>query len=84
MDSDTDDEWVEEHELEMLDRAKVVALRIITHRVLGFARADDCVKIVTPTMELLNRIIDLDGQVTGPGQSNEGSVYILLYTLDSR
>jgi hypothetical protein len=76
-----EDEWVEEHELEMLDRAKLVSLRIVTHRVLGYARSDDYVPIVTPILELLNRIINLDGQISGTSRTNEGFVYLLLYML---
>lgn len=57
------DEWVDESELPALDRAKLVALRICTHRVLGFARADDKIDIAKPVMKMLSSIVYRAGTV---------------------
>ena len=64
------DEWVEEEELTVLDRAKLISMRVCTHRALGFAREENAVKIARPTFDLLLSILRNDGMVnenTGEG-----------------
>lgn len=67
---DVDDPWVEESELEMLDRAKLVSLRICTHRALGLARADDGLAIAGEVLGLLASTVDRAGTVNE--NTNEG------------
>jgi copper homeostasis protein CutC len=64
------DDWVDESELEMLDRAKLISLRFLTHRAIGYARASDRFEILDPVIELLNRILTQDGQQSS--MTNEG------------
>lgn len=59
-----DEDWVPEAELPMLDRAKLVALRISTHRALGFARAENKLDLVKPVINLLMSVINQNGTVT--------------------
>lgn len=64
------DEWVEEEELTLLDRAKIIGMRVCTHRSLGFARETNAVEITRPTFDLLSSIMEHDGMVnesTGEG-----------------
>lgn len=65
------DEWCEEQELEILDRAKLVAIRLLTHRTLGFARAENVLQIAEPVLALLDGILRNDGQISEKTQ--EGS-----------
>jgi len=69
-DDEATDEWVEEEELTFLDRAKLVGMRVCTHRSLGFARDEKAVEIVRPTFDLLLSIIKNDGMVND--ESGEG------------
>jgi hypothetical protein len=64
------DDWVDESELEMLDRANLVSLRFLTHRAIGYARASDRFEILDPVVTLLNRILTQDGQQSSI--TNEG------------
>jgi sister-chromatid-cohesion protein PDS5 len=61
---DLDDRWVEEEELETLDRAKLIGLRVCTHRSLGWARDANALDLVAPTFNLLSQILTNDGQVS--------------------
>jgi hypothetical protein len=59
----------------MLDRAKSVSLRFLTHRAIGYARASDRFVILDPVITLLNRILSQDGRqssVTNEGYVNPG------------
>jgi copper homeostasis protein CutC len=75
VESDLGDDWVDESELEVLDQAKLLSLRISTHRTIGFARATDRLKILQPVIELLDRILTQDGR--NSAISNEGYVNTL-------
>jgi hypothetical protein len=57
----------------MLDRAKSVSLRFLTHRAIGYARASDRFEILDPVVTLLNRILTQDGQQSSV--TNEGYVH---------
>jgi hypothetical protein len=61
---------VPEEELETLDRAKLLSLRICTHRALGVARLPESAKAVRPTIDLIASILTNDGQVNE--QTGEG------------
>ena len=74
-DSGLADDWIDESELEMLDRAKLVSLRILTHRSIGYARADDRRGILKPVVQLLDRILTQDGQQSSI--TNEGYVSLI-------
>jgi hypothetical protein len=63
-------EWIDEKELETLDRAKIISLRLITHRALAFARADEVLEVSNPVLTLLRKIIIEDGQISD--ESMEG------------
>ena len=54
---------MEEGELTLLDRAKIIGLRVCTHRALGFAREENAVEIARPTFHLLWSIIKREGMV---------------------
>ena len=54
---EVDDEWLEEEELEILDRAKLLGMRICTHRALGFARHPEAATVVKDTFTLLQSIL---------------------------
>jgi hypothetical protein len=54
----------------MLDRAKLISLRFLTHRAIGYARASDRFEILDPVVTLLNRILTQDGQQSS--MTNEG------------
>lgn len=69
---DSQDEWVPEGELDILDRAKLLGLRICTHRSISFARHADAVKAVKPTFDLLASVFANDGQIND--KTGEGSV----------
>lgn len=64
------DDWVDESQLPKLDRAKLIALRICTHRVIGFARADNKTDIAKPVMKMLSSIVYRAGTVND--HTNEG------------
>lgn len=72
LDEDNEADWVEEPELEMLDRAKVISLRVLTHRALGHGKSDNKLIIVRPVFTLLSNI--LDGKGTVNENTNEGYV----------
>lgn len=59
-----DDRWVEEDQLDNLDRAKLEGMRVITHRSLGWARDEHALELVDPTFRLLTTIIKNLGQVS--------------------
>lgn len=59
-----DDRWVEEDQLDNLDRAKLEGMRVITHRSLGWARDEHALELVEPTFRLLTTIIKNLGQVS--------------------
>lgn len=60
--------WVDESELAPLDKAKLIGMRICTHRSLGFARDEDAVQTVQPTLNLLTSIIESEGLVNTTSQ----------------
>ncbi|WRT64749.1 uncharacterized protein IL334_001683 [Kwoniella shivajii] len=69
-DVDGGDEWVEEDTLETLDRAKILALRLLTHRCIGFAREPEADQILKPILKLLCTVLQNDGMInesTGEG-----------------
>jgi hypothetical protein len=72
LDEDNEADWVEEPELEMLDRAKVISLRVLTHRTFGHGKSENKLIIVRPVMTLLSDI--LDGKGTVNENTNEGCV----------
>ena len=57
------DEWKPEEELEPLDRAKLLGLRLVTHRVIGFARDPESLKVAEPVFQLLDNILQNEGQI---------------------
>lgn len=59
-----DDRWVEDEELETLDRAKILGLQVLTHRTLGQCRHPNAVEIAEPIFTLLHQILINDGQVS--------------------
>ena len=61
VETESDTQWIEEPELPVSDQAKLVALRLITHRILGFARASNASEIAKPVLELLDSILANDG-----------------------
>ncbi|ORY30387.1 armadillo-type protein [Naematelia encephala] len=61
---DEPEEMVEESALEPLDQAKIIGLRVCTHRSLAFARIPDAVTHFTPTRNLLTTVISNEGFVT--------------------
>ena len=63
-------QWLEDDQLEILDRAKVISLRLITNRALAFARSDEAPEVAQPVLDLLRRIIRDDGQISN--ESMEG------------
>jgi sister-chromatid-cohesion protein PDS5 len=67
-----EDEWVEESGLKTLDRAKLLGLRICTHRALGFARHPEAATVVKDTFSLLQSVLSdkekLLGQVNAKTQ----------------
>jgi hypothetical protein len=66
-----DDEWLEEEELEILDRAKLLGMRICTHRALGFARHPEAGTVVKDTFTLLQSILSEFENGKLLGQVNE-------------
>lgn len=70
------DEWCEEQELEILDRAKLVAIRLLTHRTLGFARAENVLQIAEPVLALLDGILRNDGQISEKTQEGSATLHI--------
>ncbi|ORX33887.1 armadillo-type protein [Kockovaella imperatae] len=63
--SENSDAWVDASDLPEPDQAKLIALRVITHRVLGFARASNALEIATPVLDLLDTILANDGLISG-------------------
>jgi len=61
---DTSDEWKEESQLDTLDRAKIIGLRLVTHRAIGFARDPEGLKVAEPVFELLDGILRTEGQIS--------------------
>ncbi|RSH92189.1 hypothetical protein EHS25_008604 [Saitozyma podzolica] len=68
---EVDDEWLEEEELEILDRAKLLGNRICTHRALGFARHPEAATVVKDTFTLLQSILSEFENGKLLGQVNE-------------
>jgi sister-chromatid-cohesion protein PDS5 len=68
---EVDDEWLEEEELEILDRAKLLGMRICTHRALGFARHPEAATVVKDTFTLLQSILSEFENGKLLGQVNE-------------
>ncbi|WVQ98079.1 hypothetical protein IAU59_005201 [Kwoniella sp. CBS 9459] len=60
VDSDT---WMNEDELEPLDRAKIYGLRLLTHRCLAFARDPEAETVLKPILKLLSSVLENDGMV---------------------
>jgi sister-chromatid-cohesion protein PDS5 len=54
----------------MLDRAKLVSLRVCTHRTLGFAKTDERLVIAKPVLKLLTDIVGNEGLINE--NTNEG------------
>jgi hypothetical protein len=54
----------------MLDRAKLVALRVCTHWAIGYAKSDDKLAIAKPVLKLLTDIVYNAGTVNE--NTNEG------------
>ncbi|KAK1921574.1 armadillo-type protein [Papiliotrema laurentii] len=63
-DDDSTDEWTEEENLTIIDRAKMAGLRFVTHRAIGFARDPEALKVATPVFNLLDAILKSEGEIT--------------------
>ena len=61
---DAMDEWKPEEELDRVDRAKLLGLRLITYRVIGFARDPEALKVAEPVFQLLDNILQGEGQIS--------------------
>jgi len=61
---DVMDEWKPEEELDRVDRAKLLGLRLITYRVIGFARDPEALKVAEPVFQLLDNILQGEGQIS--------------------
>ncbi|OCF45868.1 hypothetical protein I317_00356 [Kwoniella heveanensis CBS 569] len=55
--------WVDEVELEPLDRAKILGLRVLTHRCLAFARDPEADTVLKPILKLLSSVLENDGMI---------------------
>ncbi|WVF69779.1 hypothetical protein IAT40_004558 [Kwoniella sp. CBS 6097] len=55
--------WVNEEDLEPLDRAKIFGLRLLTHRCLGFARDPEADTVLKPILKLLSSVLENDGMI---------------------
>lgn len=53
-----DDKWVDEEELELQDRAKIIGMSVLTHQCLGWARSQDAVDLADPTLKFLAQILN--------------------------
>ncbi|WWC86884.1 uncharacterized protein L201_001763 [Kwoniella dendrophila CBS 6074] len=62
-DDESGDEWVEEDTLEPLDRAKISALKFLTHRCLAFSREPTAEQILLPVLKLFNSTLENEGMV---------------------
>lgn len=67
---DDSDEWVDEATLPLLDKAKLVSLRICAHWAIGYAKSDDKLDIAKPVLKLLTEIVYNAGTVNE--KTNEG------------
>jgi hypothetical protein len=65
-----DEDWVEEDQLEILDRAKLLVMRIHTHRAIGFGRDQEALKLVQPVYEMLASVLRNEGAINE--QTEEG------------
>ncbi|KAL7420002.1 Sister chromatid cohesion protein pds5 [Cryptotrichosporon argae] len=60
-----EDKWEDEEKLSVLERAKIIGLRVMTHVMLGYARHDDAVVLAQSTFILLFTILKNEGQIIG-------------------
>lgn len=67
---DDDGQWVSEDELDTLDRAKLLGMRVCTHRLIGWGRERNAVELIGPTVNLLSQVLQNEGRVSD--DSNEG------------
>lgn len=57
-------EWVPEEQLEELDQAKLLGLRIITHRSLGFCRDKNAAFLAKDNLEMLAQVLEKEGMIS--------------------
>jgi sister-chromatid-cohesion protein PDS5 len=69
-DETEEDAWAEEELLPVPDRAKLYALKVLTHNALPWCKLPDALDHVRPVLELLNDIMKNQGVVTE--ETNEG------------
>lgn len=69
-DSTEDDYWAEEDELPVGDRAKLYAIKVLTHNALPWCKLPDALELVRPVLALLNDLLTNEGRVTD--ETNEG------------
>nr|XP_018265446.1 uncharacterized protein I303_01812 [Kwoniella dejecticola CBS 10117]OBR87604.1 hypothetical protein I303_01812 [Kwoniella dejecticola CBS 10117] len=58
-----DDKWVEYDTLQQLNKAKILSLKFLTHRTLGFSRDPEADKILRPVLKLLTDVLVNDGMM---------------------
>ncbi|TXT14456.1 uncharacterized protein COLE_00649 [Cutaneotrichosporon oleaginosum] len=71
-DTTEDDYWVEEDQLPVPDRAKVYAMKVVTHNALAWCKLPDAIDHVKPVLALLNDVTRNYGIVTA--ETNEGGM----------
>lgn len=69
-DNTEEDVWVEEDQLAVGDRAKLYAIKVLTHNCLPWCRLPDALDLAVPVLNLLNDLITNDGRVND--DTNEG------------
>ena len=62
------EEWIEEESLATEDQARLIGLRLVTHRALGFARTSGALTTAKPVFELLESILANDGSTDAEGE----------------
>lgn len=61
---DDSEDWVNEDELEDIDRSKIVGLRLLTHHALTHVKDPEALSIVQPVLELLVSILQNEGMIS--------------------
>lgn len=69
-DDTEDDVWAEEEQLPVRDRAKIYAIKVLTHNALPWCKLPDALDHVRPVLALLNDVTRNEGRVTD--ETNEG------------
>lgn len=69
---DVDDDWVEDHDMGPIQKARILALKVCRNRCLANASAETALELATPALKMFSTLLEHSGSFSADASDRLG------------